>query len=264
MVHPQDELRPDGPPTTPAAALAELQAGNVRFVTGTRIHPHQDAEHRAAVAGAQTPFAVIFGCSDSRLAAEIIFDRGLGDLFVVRTAGHTFGPEVLGSIEYAVTVLATPLVVVLGHDSCGAVRAARDAVVTGDRPPGHIGAVVDAVIPSVRQAADQRTDDVDVIVDIHIRRTVDLLLDRSGALAAAVTAGRCAVVGMSYQLDAGSARVVATGPTPPPASGAGRSSSGAGDPASGAGGPAAAAVPGGGATLPTAHAGSGVGGRPTG
>ncbi|HEY0698943.1 MAG TPA: carbonic anhydrase, partial [Micromonospora sp.] len=83
------------PPGTPAEALAELIAGNERFVTGTRIHPHQDAEHRAALAAAQRPFAVLFGCSDSRLAAEIIFDRGLGDLFVVRTAGHVVGAEVL-------------------------------------------------------------------------------------------------------------------------------------------------------------------------
>src|SRR5262249_30655312 len=92
-------------PDTPADALAELLARNERFVAGVRIHPHQDAEHRAAVAEQQQPFAVVFGCSDSRLAAEMIFDRGLGDLFVVRTAGHIVGPEVLASIEYGVTVL---------------------------------------------------------------------------------------------------------------------------------------------------------------
>src|SRR5437588_3728996 len=143
---------PANPLATPEAALAELRAGNERFVAGTRIHPNQDAEHRAALASVQTPFAVVFGCSDSRLAAEIIFDRGLGDLFVVRTAGHTIGPEVLGSVEYAVTILHTPLVVVLGHSSCGAVQAARDAEAGGTRPDGHVGALVDAVIPSVRRA----------------------------------------------------------------------------------------------------------------
>src|SRR5512144_592164 len=125
-------------PKTPDDALNELLAGNERFVTGARIHPHQDAEHRAAVAQSQKPFAVVFGCSDSRLAAEIIFDRGLGDLFVVRTAGHTIGTEVLGSIEYAVAVLDTPLVVVLGHNSCGAVTAASDAVRYGSAAPGHV------------------------------------------------------------------------------------------------------------------------------
>jgi carbonic anhydrase len=193
---------------TPASALAELRAGNERFVTGTRIHPNQDAEHRAALAEVQAPFAVVFGCSDSRLAAEIIFDRGLGDLFVVRTAGHTVGPEVLGSIEYAVTVLATPLVVVLGHSSCGAVRAARDAVLHGTPASGHVRAVVDPIVPSVRAAAARGDDGVDAIVEVHIARTVERLLRDSAALSAAVAEGRCAVVGMAYQLSAGQARVV--------------------------------------------------------
>ncbi|MEU4642037.1 carbonic anhydrase [Micromonospora sp. NPDC023814] len=195
-------------PGGPEQALAELQAGNRRFVTGTPRHPNQDAGHRAAVADGQHPFAVIVGCSDSRLAAEIIFDRGLGDLFVVRTAGHTVGPEVLGSVEYAVTVLRTPLVVVLGHDSCGAVQAARTADATGTSPAGHLGAVVDAVVPSLRRAAAEGVDDIDRIVDIHIAQTVEAMLDRSAVLAAEVAAGRCAVVGMSYRLAAGEARAV--------------------------------------------------------
>jgi carbonic anhydrase len=208
MTHASAGRQPDGSPMTPVDALVELHAGNHRFVTGTRIHPNQDAEHRTALAGAQAPFAVIFGCSDSRLAAEIIFDRGLGDLFVVRTAGHTVGPEVLGSIEYAVTILHTPLVVVLGHNSCGAVQAARDAVDHGTRTSGHLRAVVDAVVPSVHLAKTQHIDDVDGTVDIHIRRTVDQLRHHSETLAEAVAAGRCAIVGMSYQLGPGQVRVV--------------------------------------------------------
>jgi carbonic anhydrase len=202
--------------TDPTQALAELLAGNRRFVTGAPRHPNQDAAHRAAVADGQHPFAVIVGCSDSRLAAEIIFDRGLGDLFVVRTAGHTVGSEVLGSVEYAVSVLGTPLVVVLGHDSCGAVQAARQAARSGTTPPGHLGAVVDAVTPSVRRAASQGVDDVDGIVDIHIARTVEALLDNSAVLAAEVAAGRCAVVGLSYRLAAGEARTVAAVPADVP------------------------------------------------
>ncbi|MGK5738015.1 carbonic anhydrase [Micromonospora sp. URMC 103] len=197
------------PAPGPEQALAELVAGNGRFVAGAPRHPNQDAGHRAALAGGQHPFAVILGCSDSRLAAEIIFDRGLGDLFVVRTAGHTSGPEVLGSVEYAVTVLRTPLVVVLGHDSCGAVRAAREAVATGTRPPGHLGAVVDAVVPSLTRAAAEGVDDIDGIVDIHIAQTVEALLGNSSVLADEVAAGRCAVVGMSYRLAAGEVRQVA-------------------------------------------------------
>ncbi|MET8838175.1 carbonic anhydrase, partial [Micromonospora sp. NPDC004540] len=209
-------------PTTPEQALAELYSGNQRFVTGVPRHPNQDAGHRAAVADGQHPFAVIVGCSDSRLAAEIIFDRGLGDLFVVRTAGHTAGPEVLGSVEYAVTVLGTPLVVVLGHDSCGAVQAAREAVRTGTSPAGHLGAVVDAVAPSLLRAAREGVEDLDGIVDVHIAQTVEALLARSAVLAGAVSAGRCTVVGLSYRLSAGEVRTVAEAPagakvTPVPA-----------------------------------------------
>jgi carbonic anhydrase len=199
-------------PGSPQRALAELIAGNRRFVTDTLRHPNQNAGRRAAVAGEQHPFAVIVGCSDSRLAAEIIFDRGLGDLFVVRTAGHTVGPEVLGSVEYAVAVLRTPLVVVLGHDSCGAVQAAREAVATGTTPPGHLGAVVDAVVPSLRRAQEAGARDLDGIIDIHIARTVEAMLASSATLATEVSAGRCAVVGMSYRLAAGEVRAVAAEP----------------------------------------------------
>jgi carbonic anhydrase len=200
------------PPLTPEEALAELRAGNHRFVTGTRIHPHQDAERRAALADAQTPFAVVFGCSDSRLAAEIIFDRGLGDLFVVRTAGHTLGAEVLGSIEYAVDVLHTPLVVVLGHSSCGAVTAARDTLTHGTRPPGHLGAIVDGIVPTLRRAAEVGVEETDQIVDLHIAHTVDQLLRRSAILEEALGAERCVVAGMSYELSVGEVRLLATRP----------------------------------------------------
>ncbi|MEH1166333.1 carbonic anhydrase [Micromonospora sp. CPCC 205539] len=199
-------------PANPARAYAELAAGNQRFVSGAPHHPNQDAGHRAAVADGQHPFAVIVGCSDSRLAAEIIFDRGLGDLFVVRTAGHTAGPEVLGSVEYAVTVLGTPLVVVLGHDSCGAVQAARESDATGTMPPGHLRAVVDAVLPSLRRAAAEGVDDIDGIVDVHIAQTVETLLGQSPVLAAEVAQGRCAVVGVSYRLAAGVVRPVTAVP----------------------------------------------------
>ncbi|WP_341718709.1 carbonic anhydrase [Micromonospora sp. FIMYZ51] len=209
---PEREFLTADVPGAPKRALAELIAGNRRFVTGTLRHPNQNASHRAAVAAEQHPFAVIVGCSDSRLAAEIIFDRGLGDLFVVRTAGHTVGPEVLGSVEYAVTVLRTPLVVVLGHDSCGAVQAARASVATGTTPPGHLSAVVDAVVPSLRRAREAGVDELDGIVDIHIAQTVEAMLESSETLAAEVAAGGCAVVGMSYRLAAGEVRAVTAQP----------------------------------------------------
>ncbi|RKE17522.1 carbonic anhydrase [Streptomyces sp. TLI_171] len=195
---------------TPTAAFEMLLAGNGRFVAGSPRHPNQDAARRAQTAPSQAPFAVLFGCSDSRLAAEIIFDQGLGDLFVVRTAGHVLGPEVLGSIEYGVTVLGTPLVVVLGHDSCGAVAATREAVAAGTTADGFVRDVIERVTPSVLAAnAAGHTDNADFI-DEHIRHTVALLMDRSNALSAAVTAGRAAVVGLSYRLVDGTAHVVTT------------------------------------------------------
>ncbi|WP_369184920.1 carbonic anhydrase [Streptomyces sp. Y1] len=198
----------DTKPPTPREALQILLAGNRRFVAGAPEHPNQDAARRSETAPAQAPFAVLFGCSDSRLAAEIIFDRGLGDLFVVRTAGHVAGPEVLGSLEYGVSVLGCPLVVVLGHDSCGAVAAARAAVADGATASGYVRDVVEKVTPSVLASrAAGHIEDADFI-DEQVRHTVDLLLERSRALGEAVESGGTALVGLSYRLSDGTARLV--------------------------------------------------------
>lgn len=194
---------------TPREAFELLLSGNRRFVAGTPEHPNQDATRRSEIAPAQRPFAVLFGCSDSRLAAEIIFDRGLGDLFVVRTAGHVVGSEVLGSVEYGVEVLDCPLVVVLGHDACGAVAAACAALDDGAVPAGYIRDVVERVTPSVLAARAAGRLQADEIVAEHVDLTVDLLLDRSRLLAERVTAGKTAVVGLCYRLADGSARLVA-------------------------------------------------------
>jgi carbonic anhydrase len=196
------------PRTSPAVALDALLSGNHRFVSGAPEHPNQDAARRAELAPGQNPFAVVLGCSDSRLAAEIIFDRGLGDLFVVRTAGHVIGSEVLGSVEYATSVLGARLVVVLGHDSCGAVAAARAAVDEGFAAGGFVRDVVERVTPSVLAArAAGLTSDSDV-VDEHVRHTVSLLLDRSRLLSQQVEDGEVGVVGLSYRLAEGSTRLV--------------------------------------------------------
>ncbi|GAA0965204.1 carbonic anhydrase [Actinocorallia libanotica] len=193
---------------SPKEAFETLLAGNRRFVAGTPEHPNQDAARRSEVAPAQSPFAVLFGCSDSRLAGEIIFDRGLGDLFVVRTAGHVMGPEVIGTIEYAVELLDCPLVTVLGHDSCGAVGATRAAVQDGATTKGYVRDVIERVTPSVLAAqAAGCTEDTDFIA-AHVRHTVDLLLDRSKVVAEAVAAGRLAVVGMTYRLTDGTTHLV--------------------------------------------------------
>jgi len=196
-------------PETPVAALEMLLEGNARFVTGDRLHPNQDTDHRAAAAVAQRPFAVLFGCADSRLAAEIIFDRGLGDLFVVRTAGHVVGPEVLGSIEYAVSVLDTPLVVVLGHDSCGAIAATLKALEHGTSPGGYVRDVVERVMLSVLAVREPEKTDPDAVVTEHIRYTTGLIVQRSSVIAERIADGRCGVIGLSYRLAEGTVRRVA-------------------------------------------------------
>lgn len=197
-------------PTTPQTALAELLAGNQRFVSGERVHPHQDAERRAALADTQLPFAVVFGCSDSRLAAEIIFDRGLGDLFVIRTAGHIIGAEVLASIEYGVQVLGAPLVVVLGHDSCGAIQAGTDAMTSGAAPGPGLRAIIDRITPSLAYARARRITDPDGVLRTHVQLTVDAILQQDTVLTEAVAADKCAVVGMTYRLADGRVTVTTT------------------------------------------------------
>ena len=114
-------------PSTPQQAWDEMVAGNHRFVASTPAHLRQDIDHVEALAAGQKPFAALFGCADSRLSAEIIFDVGLGDLFVVRNAGQVIADSILGSLEYSVEVLGVPLIMVLGHDECGAIRATIDA-----------------------------------------------------------------------------------------------------------------------------------------
>ncbi|SHT34670.1 carbonic anhydrase [Mycobacteroides abscessus subsp. bolletii] len=118
------------------AVWKDLKAGDQRFIHGSPHHPSQDIARRAQLAAGQDPKVVLFGCSDSRVAAEIIFDQGLGDMFVVRTAGHVIDSAVLGSMEYAITVLGVPLIAILGHDSCGAVQATLSALDEGSMPGG--------------------------------------------------------------------------------------------------------------------------------
>ena len=195
-------------PWTPAQAWAKLARGNERFVAGQYSHPHQDAARRDSLTGGQTPFAVFFGCADSRVAAEIIFDRGLGDLFVVRTAGHVIDPGVLGSIEFGVAVLDIPLVVILGHDSCGAVSATVNAVRDGVLPGGYIRDIVERVTPSVLAARQAGMSTPDEIEAEHVRHTLRLLTERSRLIGDRVDSGRLAVVGATYNLSDGRARIV--------------------------------------------------------
>jgi carbonic anhydrase len=186
--------------------LDELLAGNRRFLTGQRLHPNQDADRRAELTHGQRPFAAVFGCSDSRLAAEIVFDRGLGDLFVVRSAGHIAGPEIVASLVYAVTVLKTPLIAVLGHDSCGAVGAAHSLSDIKHGDPALLP-IIGRLAPVVAEARRSGVNSPDAVSELHVRRTVEHLR-RHEAVVAAIDAGVCRVEGMFYHLAEGRVRVV--------------------------------------------------------
>lgn len=193
------------PNTNPVTAWKSLKEGNERFVAGKPAHPSQSVEHRASLAAGQKPTAVIFGCADSRVAAELIFDQGLGDAFVVRTAGQAIDSAVLGSIEFAVTVLGVPLIVVLGHDSCGAVKAALAAIEDGAIPGGFVRDVVERVAPSILMGRRDGLSRVDQFEERHVRETVAQLLSRSAAIAERVAAGTLAVAGLAYHLADGRA-----------------------------------------------------------
>ena len=188
------------PNTSPVTAWKALKEGNERFVAGKPEHPSQSIEHRASLAAAQKPTAVVFGCADSRVAAEIIFDQGLGDMFVVRTAGHVIDSAVLGSIEYAVTVLNVPLIVVLGHDSCGAVKATLSALDDGEMPGGYVRDIVERVTPSILLGRRDGLTRVDEFEARHVTETAAQLLSRSTVIAERVAAGTLAIVGLTYHL----------------------------------------------------------------
>ena len=188
------------PNSDPVTAWKALKEGNERFVAGKPEHPSQSIEHGASLAATQKPIAVVFGCADSRVAAEIIFDQGLGDMFVVRTAGHITDSAVLGSVEYAVTVLNVPLVVVLGHDSCGAIQVTLTALDDGVVPGGYVRDVVERVTPSILSGRREGLTRVDEFETRHVTETATQLIARSLAIAERVTAGTLAIVGVTYQL----------------------------------------------------------------
>ncbi|CAM3164535.1 Carbonic anhydrase [Arthrobacter ulcerisalmonis] len=193
---------------TPDLAWRRMREGNERFVAGEARHPNQDASRRSSLVENQHPFAVIFGCSDSRLAAEIIFDLGLGDAFVVRTAGQVIDDAVLGSLEYSIGVLGVPLIVILGHDSCGAVSATKDAVDTGEMPAGFIRDLVERITPSVLTSIRNGNHEVNDMVVEHVKQTSSRLVDSSRVISDAIDGGTAAVIGLSYSLADGRANVV--------------------------------------------------------
>jgi len=198
-------------PSTPAQAWAALVDGNHRFVEGNPAHPNQDVDRRAALAGAQIPFAALFGCADSRLSAEIIFDVGLGDLFVVRNAGQVMGETILGSLEYAVEVLGVSVILVLGHDECGAIRATMDSIDGNLRANGEfIHHIVTQIHPTVTKAFASGKQNIDEVTKVHIHDTVDQILTRSKVIREAVETGKLGVVGANYKLALGEIHPITT------------------------------------------------------
>lgn len=180
-------------------AVARLQEGNKRFVESRHIHPNQGTERRSELLKGQEPFTAILGCSDSRVPLEIIFDQGLGDLFVVRVAGNVADDIVSASIEYAVEHLHVPLVVVLGHQNCGAVQSA----VKGGHAPGHLPTLLEALQPAVQLGKAESQDDVvDRAVRANIRLTADAI-SNSGVVSGLAREGGVEVVGAYYSLETG-------------------------------------------------------------
>jgi carbonic anhydrase len=185
--------------TKAADALRSLVEGNLRFAKGKSLYPHWDTARRLALLAEQKPFAAVLSCSDSRVPPEILFDQGLGDIFVVRTAGNTAGLVGLGSLEYAVEHLGVALVLVLGHQHCGAVTAA----VQGSEAPGKISAVLEEIHPAVETVRDQAGELLPNSIDANIAFGVEKIKGASSLLAGYADQGKIQVVGARYDLDTG-------------------------------------------------------------
>jgi len=186
-------------------ALERLLAGNKRYVDGQFFHPHQGARDRENVATSQRPYAIIVSCSDSRVPPEVIFDQGIGDIFVVRVAGNIAGNIELGSIEYAAEHLGSSLIMVLGHERCGAVTAA----VKGGEVPGHIKSIVEAIIPAVKEGA-AGADKVDGAIRANVSLVATQIKTSEPILAEMAKEGKIKIVGAYYDLDTGEVAVIDT------------------------------------------------------
>lgn len=191
-----------------------LLAGNQNFIAGTPAHPRQDAELRVELADQQSPFAALFGCSDSRLSAEMIFDVGLGDLFVVRNAGQVIAETILGSLEFAVEVLKVPLILVLGHDECGAVKASLESHQGKLTTQGEfIKNLVARIEPTIKRSLAAGESSLDQLTHSHIQDTLAELVERSSLIRSHIESGRLAVVGAEYRLTEGNVSLIsALGP----------------------------------------------------
>ena len=195
-----DPAHSDQPGVAPAEAISKLKEGNGRYTSGNLQHPGQTSERRAELAKTQHPFATILSCSDSRVPPEIVFDQGLGDLFIVRVAGNVINDEGLGSVEYSVDHLGSRLILVLGHQNCGAVKAARETIAAKGNAPGHIESLVTAIKPAVEATAKE---DLDATIKANVKHVVQALRSSTPILKAEVDSGKIQVIGGYYGLDTG-------------------------------------------------------------
>src|SRR5438105_15208355 len=200
FVRAADPAHSDQPSVASAEAISKLKEGNGRYTSDHLKHPGQTAERRTELAKTQHPFAAIVSCSDSRVPPEIIFDQGLGDLFIVRVAGNVINDEGLGSIEYTVDHLGTRLILVLGHQRCGAVDAARETIAAKGKAPGHIQSLVTAIKPAVEATAK---DDLETTIKANVKNVVQALRSSTPILKAEVDSGEIQVIGGYYSLDTG-------------------------------------------------------------
>lgn len=187
----------------PQEVLQLLLDGNRRFAGGRAEHPHDDPGRRKELVSEQEPLAAIFACADSRVPPELVFDQGLGDLFVVRGAGHIADDTNLGSLEFAVMELGVNLIVVLGHERCGAVGAAVTYADSGDAPEGHVAAVLNAIDPVEAAPGMSLEACVAATIREHTKRTAKLIRKADPVLSARVASGELRVVAAVYRLTDG-------------------------------------------------------------
>lgn len=188
---------------SPDVALKQLMEGNQRFVQQQSRHPHQSQARLLEVAQAQHPFATILSCADSRVPAEILFDQGIGDIFDIRIAGNIATPEAIGSIEYAVALLGSPLLMVLGHERCGAVTAA----VRKEALPGDISSFVKAIQPALTGLEEPTPEGIDRAVTANVHYQIEQL-QRSDLLSERLKSGKLKIVGSRYDLDTGTVTIL--------------------------------------------------------
>jgi carbonic anhydrase len=190
--------------------LARLVAGNTRFVSGNPTHQGRTSARLVQLVDTQSPFAIILGCSDSRVSPEIVFDQGVGDLFVIRVAGNTaMDPVLLGSIEYSIAELGSVLLMVLGHENCGAVKGALAEVQKGTTFPGNIGSFLGPVVPAAQSVATlPAASQLDGAIKQNVLNQVQVLNSSAAIIQPAVAAGKLKIVGAEYTLATGKVTIL--------------------------------------------------------